>query len=117
MLRGLWLKSLSLKKALLCDALERAQEERQTYRSLFGKIVKLKLSIAAGRVAGAKLICHDILLPNNNCVPMVTQFRKNLQTILGKLVLAKLEILFPLIFKGHELISQDYQALANAQQL
>lgn len=59
----------------------------------------------------------DILPPDNNCVPMIPQFRKNLPTISGKLVTTRLEVLFPHMFRGHELIGQNHQALADAQQL
>jgi hypothetical protein len=37
----------------------------------------------------------DILPPDNNCIPMIPQFRKNLPTTSGNLVTAKLEVLFP----------------------
>jgi hypothetical protein len=40
----------------------------------------------------------DILPPDNNCIPMIPQFRKNLPTISDKLVTAKLEVLFPPMF-------------------
>jgi len=55
----------------------------------------------------------DILPPDENCIPMIPEYRKNLP----KKFAAKLEILFPLLFSGHDLVRQNHRAFADALQL
>lgn len=55
----------------------------------------------------------DILPPNENCIPMIPHYQKNLP----KKFPTKLEVLFPLLFSGHDLVGQNHRALADASQL
>lgn len=62
----------------------------------------------------------DILPPRSNCIPFIPQYRKNLRDAKlpgGKRFPLALEILFPLLFPGHDLVGKNHAALANAQQL
>jgi hypothetical protein len=55
----------------------------------------------------------DILPPDTNCIPMVHQFRRNIP----KNCPAALEILFPCLFEGHELVGQNHRAFPDTLQL
>ncbi|KAJ0293091.1 hypothetical protein CBS470a_002090 [Colletotrichum nupharicola] len=62
----------------------------------------------------------DILPPRSQCIPFIPRFQKNLGDAKlsgGKMFPLALEILFPLLFPGHELVGKNHAALANAQQL
>jgi len=61
---------------------------------------------------------YDILPPNENCIPMIPQFQKNLPKMWGgRRFPMKLEILFTLFFSGHHLVGKNHRALVDALQL
>lgn len=58
------------------------------------------------------------LPPDENCIPMIPQFRKNVARLPGsKRVPLNLEVVSPLMFPGHELVGRNHQAMADALQL
>jgi hypothetical protein len=60
----------------------------------------------------------DILPPNERCVRMIPQYRHHLpRSSTGKLFSARLDVLFPILFAGHELVGRNHHALQDAQQL
>jgi len=60
----------------------------------------------------------DILPPNERCVRIIPQYRHHLpRSSTGKLFSARLDVLFPILFAGHELVGRNHHALQDAQQL
>lgn len=60
----------------------------------------------------------DLLPQDDNCIPMIRRFRENLPKLDdGRFCCCKLEVLFPLLFPGHELQGLNHHALVDAQQL
>jgi hypothetical protein len=56
----------------------------------------------------------DILPPTENCTPMINHFRPGLpgkDKKTGKAFTTKLDMLFPLLFAGHELVGKNHRAL------
>jgi hypothetical protein len=60
----------------------------------------------------------DILPPLENCIPMIPLFRKNLpKSDNGKNFPLSLEVIFPIMYKGHELVGRNHRAIVDALQL
>jgi hypothetical protein len=56
----------------------------------------------------------DVLPPTENCIPMINHFRPGLpgkDKKTGKAFTTKLDMLFPLLFAGHELVGKNHRAL------
>lgn len=58
-------------------------------------------------------VYDDILPPDENCIPIIPEYRKNLP----KKFTAKLEILIPLLFSGHDHVGQNHRTFADVLQL
>lgn len=60
----------------------------------------------------------DILPPNERCIRMIPQYRQHFpRSSTGKFFSARLDVLFPILFAGHELVGRNHHALQDAQQL
>jgi hypothetical protein len=60
----------------------------------------------------------DILPPDERCVRMIPQYRHHLpRSSTGKFFSARLDVLFPILFTGHDLVGRNHHALQDAQQL
>jgi hypothetical protein len=54
----------------------------------------------------------DVLPPNERCVRMIPQYRHHLpRSSTGKRFSARLDVLFPILFAGHELVGRNHHAL------